>query len=107
MTTVVRGRAGQAPQEQMERFRHIRVPVRSQYMCWNAQAAVGRFIQELVPDVVIDRYHSFAAAGSLAAAQLRLLSLPEVNASLMDPPGTPKTPADALLLRWIQRRELA
>ncbi|MEP7190339.1 MAG: glycosyltransferase, partial [Roseiflexaceae bacterium] len=45
-----------------------------------------RLARALAPDVVIERYYNFAGAGILAARQLGIRSILEVNALIVDPP---------------------
>jgi glycosyltransferase involved in cell wall biosynthesis len=56
-------------------------------------AVVWRLVRAISPDVIIERYYNFAGAGMLVARRLRIPSLLEVNALIIDPPEVPK--------RWI------
>ena len=50
------------------------------------------------PDVVIERYHNFGGEGLLAARAVGARTVLEVNAPVVDYPGSPKRTLDRLLL---------
>ena len=60
------------------------------------------------PDVIMERYYNFAGAGICSAHLRDIPSLLEVNAPMVDPPGSLKTRLDRLLLgtmrRWAVRQ---
>ncbi|MFL5733632.1 MAG: glycosyltransferase family 4 protein [Chloroflexia bacterium] len=60
------------------------------------------------PDVVMERYYNFAGAGVLWAHRHHVPSVLEINAPMVDPPGSLKTRLDALALgsmrRWAVRQ---
>ncbi len=60
------------------------------------------------PDVVMERFYNFAGAGVWLAHKRRIPVLLEVNAPMTDPPGSPKSRLDSLLLgsmrRWAVRQ---
>ena len=60
------------------------------------------------PDVIIERYYNFGGEGMSAAAATGALAVLEVNAPVVDYPGSPKRLLDRLLLvepmrRWRER----
>jgi glycosyltransferase involved in cell wall biosynthesis len=65
-----------------------------------AIAGVARRFQ---PDVVMERYYNFAGAGVLLAHRRGLPALLEVNAPMVDPPGSRKETLDRLLGRPLRR----
>ncbi len=65
--------------------------------------SVRRIVRAWEPDVVMERYYTFAGGGMLAAHQRSIPSLLEVNAPVIDPPGSRKDRVDALLGRPMQR----
>jgi glycosyltransferase involved in cell wall biosynthesis len=71
-----------------------------------ASSAMLRLARALRPDVVIERYYNFAGAGLLAAHQLGLPALLEVNALIVDPPVVAKRRLDDALgspmRRWAE-----
>jgi alpha-maltose-1-phosphate synthase len=58
----------------------------------------------LRPDVVIERYHNFGGEGLLAARAVGARTVLEVNAPVVDYPGSPKRTVDRLLLVEPMRR---
>ena len=58
----------------------------------------------LRPDVVIERYHNFGGEGLLAASTVGARTVLEVNAPVVDYPGSPKRTVDRLLLVEPMRR---
>lgn len=69
-------------------------------------APVLRLARALRPDAVIERYYNFAGAGLLAARQLGVPALLEVNALIVDPPAVLKRRLDDALggpmRRWAE-----
>jgi glycosyltransferase involved in cell wall biosynthesis len=58
----------------------------------------------LRPDVVIERYHNFGGEGLLAARAVGARTVLEVNAPVVDYPGSPKRTVDRLLVAEPMRR---
>ena len=56
------------------------------------------------PDVVIERYHNFGGEGLLAARAVGARTVLEVNAPVVDYPGSPKRTVDRLLVAEPMRR---
>jgi glycosyltransferase involved in cell wall biosynthesis len=107
ITVVVKQRPGQPAREHVEDFEVVRLRAPSQYLLFRTEPALRALIQAGAPDVVMERYYNFAGAGLAAAYKSGIPSLLEVNAPLVDPPGTTKARVDALLLGWMKRRALA
>ncbi|HYP39523.1 MAG TPA: glycosyltransferase family 4 protein [Chloroflexia bacterium] len=88
------------------------VPVRASQ--WRKELAllgllqVARAFRSFKPDVVMERFYNFAGAGVLLAHRRGIPSLLEVNAPMIDPPGSLKSKVDRLLLgsmrRWAVRQ---
>lgn len=75
---------------------------------WMLRPTVSRLVGQLAPDVLIERYHNFGGEGMLAASPRRVLRVLEVNAPIIDYPGSPKVWVDRLLIvrpleRWRNR----
>ena len=66
--------------------------------------AVLRAARALRPDVVIERYYNFGGEGLLAARRLGALAVLEVNAPVIDHPGSAKQWLDRLLIAQPLRR---
>lgn len=65
--------------------------------------AVARAARAFHPDVIMERYYNFAGAGVLLAHRRGLPALLEVNAPMVDPPGSRKELLDGLLGRPLRR----
>lgn len=67
-----------------------------------------RYVRAFMPDVVMERFYNFAGVGVLAARMKGIPALLEVNAPMMDPPGSLKSRVDRVLLgsmrRWAVRQ---
>ena len=71
--------------------------------------AVRAFAERARADVIIERYHNFGGEGMRAARALGALAVLEVNAPVIDYPGSPKARLDQALLvepmrRWRDRQ---
>ena len=70
--------------------------------------AVAAFVRRFKPDVVIERYYNFGGEGIFAAGRLGKPAVLEVNAPMVDYPGSPKAALDKALVfepmrRWRER----
>ena len=70
--------------------------------------AIARLARDFRPDVVIERYHNFGGEAIRAARDVGALAVLEVNAPVIDHPGSMKALADRALLvqpmrRWRER----
>jgi glycosyltransferase involved in cell wall biosynthesis len=68
------------------------------------RGAVREVATALRPDVVIERYHNFGGEGLLAARAVGARAVLEVNAPVIDYPGSPKQLLDRFLLVEPMRR---
>jgi glycosyltransferase involved in cell wall biosynthesis len=83
-------------------------PLRARELRWARRGAVTRLARELRPDVVIERYYNFGGEGLAAAAAVGATKVLEVNAPVVDFPGSKKALLDRMLLvepmrRWRER----
>jgi glycosyltransferase involved in cell wall biosynthesis len=76
---------------------------RSQLRLLRARA-VRRLARAIRPDVVIERYHNFGGEGALAARAVGARFALEVNAPVIDYPGSPKAALDRALIAQPMRR---
>jgi alpha-maltose-1-phosphate synthase len=75
---------------------------------WGNAAAVARLAETLRPDVIMERYYNFGGEGIVAAARVGATAVLEVNAPVVDYPGSSKRLIDRALIvepmrRWRER----
>lgn len=79
-------------------------PLGAPQLRWMRRAAVGRIADRLRPDLVMERYYNFGGEAILHARRLGARAVLEVNAPVIDYPGSSKARLDrALLVRPMQR----
>ena len=71
---------------------------------WANTGAVRSLAREIKPDVIIERYYNFGGEGVRAAADVGALAVLEVNAPVVDYPGSGKQLLDRALLFEPMRR---
>ncbi|MDB5080488.1 MAG: glycosyl transferase group 1 [Chloroflexi bacterium] len=80
-------------------FYRVRLP---QYLNFISYPWLVRLANVLKPDLVMERYYNLAGTGMLYARRHKLPSILEVNALIVDPPGTRKNLVDRLLFRRLE-----
>ncbi len=86
------------------RFHPVAWTPPSRFFRFRAEAAVTGLLRETRAQAVMERYYNFGGEGVLAAAAAGVPSLLEVNAPVVDHPGSWKARLDALaLVRPLQR----
>jgi glycosyltransferase involved in cell wall biosynthesis len=83
-------------------------PLGAKELRWARLRTVRRIAAAFEPDVIIERYYNFGGEGLGAAAASGAMSVLEVNAPVVDYPGSAKYVIDRLLLvepmrRWRER----
>jgi glycosyltransferase involved in cell wall biosynthesis len=79
-------------------------PLGRKELRWARTGAVTRIARDLRPDAVIERYYNFGGEGILAGKAAGAVTMLEVNAPVIDHPGSRKALLDrALLVRPLQR----
>lgn len=83
-------------------------PFGVRHLRWMHEGAVTRLGQRLAPDLVMERYHNFGGEGVHAARRLGVPAVLEVNAPVIDYPGSLKSRLDRALViepmrRWRDR----
>ncbi len=83
-------------------------PLSSTHLRMVRAPQVARLLKSLRPDVVIERYHNFGGEALTAAHGVGALAVLEVNAPIVDHPGSPKAWIDRAVLvepmrRWRER----
>jgi len=79
-------------------------PLGAKQLRWLRTSRVRDLVTSLKPDVVIERYYNFGGEGVLAAAAVDATTVLEVNAPVIDHPGSPKAIIDRTLLLEPMRR---
>src|SRR3954471_3964120 len=79
-------------------------PARRQELRWVNTGAVRTLAQQIRPDVIIERYYNFGGEGIRAAADIGALAVLEVNAPVVDYPGSGKRLLDRALIFEPMRR---
>ena len=83
-------------------------PLGLKQLRWANRTRVRRLAEELKPDIIIERYYNFGGEGISAATAVGAMAVLEVNAPVVDYPGSPKRLLDRSLLvepmrRWRER----
>jgi len=83
-------------------------PFGLRHLRWMHEGAITRLGQQIEPDVLMERYHNFGGEGVLAARRLGVPAVLEVNAPVVDYPGSVKSRLDRALViepmrRWRDR----
>ncbi len=83
-------------------------PLHRKELRWALAPRVRRLAAGIQPDVIMERYYNFAGEGMVAAADNGAVAVLEVNAPVIDHPGSLKRVIDRLLLvaplrRWRER----
>jgi glycosyltransferase involved in cell wall biosynthesis len=86
----------------------MRPPFSCQQLRWAHAGAVARLARQVRADLIMERYYNFGGEGVLAADRLGLPAVLEVNAPIIDFPGSGKARLDRALLiqpmeRWRNR----
>lgn len=72
-------------------------------LAWAATPRVRKIVNDWQPDIIIERFYTFAGGGVFAAHTGNLPVILEVNAPVFDPPGTAKDRVDRLTGRLMRR----
>jgi alpha-maltose-1-phosphate synthase len=79
-------------------WRALTPPLGAHQLRWLRSSAVGSIVDELRPDVIMERYYNFGGEAILHAPRVGALAVLEVNAPVIDYPGSTKRILDRLLL---------
>jgi glycosyltransferase involved in cell wall biosynthesis len=80
-------------------------PLGRKELRWALTSKVRRFAAEIRPDVIMERYYNFAGEGMATAAATGAVAILEVNAPVVDYPGSFKRRLDrAMLVEPMRRR---
>ena len=91
------------------RWRDVEAPGGRAHFRLLAAREITRVAREVEPDLVLERYHNFGGEGMLAARAVGARYVLEVNAPVVDYPGSLKSRLDRALLvqpmrRWRERQ---
>ena len=79
-------------------------PLGAAQLRWARRREVRAIAERLRPDVIMERYYNFGGEGIVNAARVKALAVLEVNAPIVDYPGSSKALLDrALIARPMQR----
>ena len=97
-----------APAPSRVRWIGMAPPLRSTHLRLARSGAIARLARDLRPDAIIERYHNFGGEALRVAPALNAVSVLEVNAPVIDYPGSSKALLDRALLfqpmrRWRER----
>ena len=89
-----------------DRIRWIALPppFRSTHLRLARGPQIARIVRSLRPDVVMERYHNFGGEALIAARSVNALAVLEVNAPVIDHPGSRKALVDRALIVQPMRR---
>ena len=82
----------------------MRPPFGAKELRWTLTRAVTALARQLKPDVVIERYYNFGGEGIAAARAVYATSVLEVNAPVIDFPGSKKALLDRIMFVEPMRR---
>jgi glycosyltransferase involved in cell wall biosynthesis len=91
------------------RWHEMRPPLARRELRWMRAGRVLDLARQIRPDAIIERYYNFGGEGLHAARRLGVVGTLEVNAPVVDYPGSPKRRLDRALLfepmrRWRDRQ---
>jgi glycosyltransferase involved in cell wall biosynthesis len=85
-------------------WRAMRPPFGQRTLRWLRTRAVTEYARQIRADLVMERYYNFGGEGVFAANRLGLPAVLEVNAPVIDYPGSPKARLDRALAVQPMRR---
>ena len=86
------------------RWHHLEPPLGLPYLRWARARRITRLARDLHAEVVMERYYNFGGEGMVAAHRTDALAVLEVNAPVVDHPGSTKRLLDRALLAEPMRR---
>jgi glycosyltransferase involved in cell wall biosynthesis len=101
---LVRSGEGLFPAVRGVRWTAMAPPLDAPALRWMRRAAVVQVARAFEPDVVIERYYNFGGEGIAAGRSVGALTVLEVNAPVVDFPGSKKALLDKLLIVQPMRR---
>jgi glycosyltransferase involved in cell wall biosynthesis len=107
VTALITPGAG-APRPSTVRWIAMAPPFGSVHLRLARSGAIARLARGIAPDAIIERYHNFGGEAIRLARALGAVGMLEVNAPVIDHPGSPKAMLDRALIvqpmrRWRER----
>jgi glycosyltransferase involved in cell wall biosynthesis len=104
---VATGRHGAWPNDSVH-WHALTPPFGRHALRWARTGAVAKLAERVGAEIIIERYYNFGGEGVFAASRLGIPAVLEVNAPIVDYPGSPKARIDRLLIvepmrRWRDR----
>lgn len=96
------------PRPSLVHWKYIAPPFGSTHLRLTRSGAIRRLVDSLRPDAIIERYHNFGGEAIVAAGRVDAIAVLEVNAPVVDHPGSTKAVVDRALVvepmrRWRER----
>jgi glycosyltransferase involved in cell wall biosynthesis len=96
------------PRSSLVRWRYMAPPFGSAHLRLARSGAVRELVDSFRPDAIIERYHNFGGEAIRAARRVNAVAVLEVNAPVVDYPGSTKAVIDRALVvepmrRWRER----
>jgi glycosyltransferase involved in cell wall biosynthesis len=95
---------GGAPRSSSVTWKALAPPLGSSHLRLARSGAIARVARELRPDAIIERYHNFGGEAIRVASSLNAIAMLEVNAPVIDHPGSSKALIDRAVLVQPMRR---
>jgi glycosyltransferase involved in cell wall biosynthesis len=92
------------PRPSPVRWKMLPPPFGSTHLRLARAGAIARIAEEIRPDAIIERYHNFGGEAIRSAARVGAVAVLEVNAPVVDHPGSTKAALDRVLLVRPMRR---
>jgi glycosyltransferase involved in cell wall biosynthesis len=92
------------PRSSLVHWKYLTPPFGSTHLRLAKSLEIRRIVDAFRPDAVIERYHNFGGEAIRAAARVKAIAVLEVNAPVIDHPGSNKALIDRALLVEPMRR---
>lgn len=104
VTALIAPGSGEPPSSSSVHWVEMPPPFRSSHLRLARSRPIRQLVDEIRPDAVIERYHNFGGEAIRAARRVNAVAVLEVNAPVIDFPGSNKARLDRALLVEPMRR---